>query len=622
MAKGKEENVDSMPGSGPRPGGGPGVVPVGGPGRGMFAQKVKPKNAKKTVARLWSYLGRQKKGLLITFCLVFLSSLFHMAGPFLIGLAIDKYIIPKDFNGLFKIVSVMAGVYILGVLCTLMQNYIMIGISQETVKNLRKDLFHKLQSLPLSFFDSRPHGELMSRLTNDVDNVNNTLNQSITSIFSSFITFVGTLSMMLYLSPLLTLVTMIIIPAMFFITRQLSARTRKLFKEQQEALGKINGFIEETISGQKVVKVFNREEKGIQEFENHNLNLKKIGIRAQIFSGTIGPTMNLLNNAGFALVAGVGGWIALKGMITVGVIASFTNYVKQFTRPLNELANQYNMIQSAIAGAERVFEVLEEEPEPKDEPSSVELKNIAGEVNFRDVHFSYKKENPVLKDVNLNVKPGQTIALVGPTGAGKTTIVNLLTRFYDLDKGAILVDGHDIRNVKRNSLRSSLGIVLQDTYLFSDSVRENIRYGRLNATDKEVEQAARLANADQFILRLPEGYDTILTEDGGNLSQGQRQLLSIARAILADPAILILDEATSSVDTRTELHIQEAMLTLMKGRTSFVIAHRLSTIREADLILVINGGEIIERGNHKELLAQKGFYYNLNNSQFRREVVS
>lgn len=612
MAKENESKAGITAGAGPRPG-----VGVGGRHQGMFAQKVKPKDPKKTMVRLWGYLSIQKRKLLSVFAFVLLSSLFHLMGPFLIGHAIDKYIFPKEIKGLFNILLIMLAVYIGGVISTLFQNYIMIGVSQETVKNLRQDLFHRLQNLPLSFFDSRPHGELMSRLTNDVDNVSNTLNQTVTSIFSSFITFFGTLSMMVYLSPLLTAVTMIIIPVMFFITRQISGRTRKLFKQQSETLGALNGFIEETISGQKVVKVFNREEKEIAQFEECNIKLKEIGIKAQIFSGTVGPTMNLLNNASFALVAGVGGWLGVNGIITIGVIASFTNYVKQFTRPLNELANQYNTIQSAIAGAERVFEILDEEPEPKDETGAVELTNIAGEVIFKEVHFSYKKDNPVLKDVNLNVKPGQTIALVGPTGAGKTTIVNLLTRFYDLDKGAIFVDGHDIRKIKRNSLRSSLGIVLQDTYLFSDTVRENIRYGRLDATDEEVEQAARLANADIFINRLPQGFDTVLTEDGGNLSQGQRQLLSIARAILADPAILILDEATSSVDTRTELHIQEAMLNLMEGRTSFVIAHRLSTIREADLILVINSGEIIERGNHEELLAAKGFYYNLHNSQFR-----
>jgi ATP-binding cassette subfamily B protein len=610
MAKERQESNLNMPG--PRPGGGP---------RGNFGPKVKPKNAKKTLGRLWFYLRSQKLSLIATFVMVLISSLLNLAGPYLIGISIDKYIIPKDFKGLFYIILAMLLIYILGSLSTLLQNYIMIGISQNTVKVLRQDIFEKLQSLPLSFFDSKPHGELMSRLTNDVDNVNNTLNQSITSIFSSFITFVGTLIIMLSLSPMLTLIAMIIIPVMFFVTKQISSRTRKLFKDQQIALGKLNGFVEETISGQKVVKVFNREEKGIQEFEKLNKEFKSVGVRAQIFSGMMGPTMNLLNNASFALVVGVGGFMALKGIISVGVIASFTNYVKQFTRPLNELANQFNMIQSGIAGAERVFEILDEKPEPKDEVGAIELKNVIGEVNFKEVHFSYKKDNPILKDVNLKVTPGQTIALVGPTGAGKTTIINLLTRFYDLDKGSILVDGHDISKVNRNSLRSSLGIVLQDTYLFSDTVRENIRFGRLNATDEEVEQAARLANAEPFILRLPEGYDTILTEDGGNLSQGQKQLLAIARAILADPSILILDEATSSVDTRTEIHIQEAMLTLMKGRTSFVIAHRLSTIREADMILVINGGEVIERGNHKELLEQKGFYYNMNNSQFKEKAI-
>lgn len=611
MSNEKKSNV-SIPTPGPKMGG----------NHGNLGPKVKPKNAKRTLYRLWKYLSKQKLFLILTFLLVLLSAVFSLAGPYFIGVSIDKYIIPGDFKGLVKIAIIMLILYIMGALTTFLQNYIMIGISQETVKELRKDLFDKLQTLPLSFFDTKPHGEVMSRLTNDIDNVNNTLNQSVTSIFSSIITFVGTLSLMLYLSPLLTLVTMIIIPVMFLVTRTISSRTRKLFKEQQKSLGEINGFIEETISGQKVVKVFNREEKGIQEFEEYNSRLKEVGNKAQILSGAMGPVMNLLNNASFALVVGAGGWMAVQGIITVGVIASFTNYVKQFTRPLNELANQFNTILSGIAGAERVFEIFDENPEPEDDVDAYTLDKIKGEVNFDDVNFSYNKDKVILKNVNLKVKPGQTIALVGPTGAGKTTIVNLLTRFYDLDKGIITIDGHDIKNIKRNSLRSSLGIVLQETYLFSDSVRENIRYGRLGASDKEVEYAAKLANAEQFIHRLPEGYDTILTEDGGNLSQGQKQLLAIARAILADPAILILDEATSSVDTRTEIHIQEAMLNLMKEKTSFVIAHRLSTIKEADIILVIDGGEIIERGSHEELLETKGFYYNLYNSQFKKQMVS
>lgn len=595
----------------------------GGPGRGhqgRFAPKVKAKNIKGTLGRLWKYLSYKKTNLILVFILVILSSVFNLVGPRLIGIAIDNYIVPKDFKGLFHISLIMISVYILGSLCTLIQNYTMIGIAQDSVRKLRKDLFNKIQTLPLNFFDTRPHGDLMSRLTNDVDNVSTTLNSSVTQIVSSAITFVGTLFMMLYLSPILTLLTMIIIPVMSFTTKKISNYTRKTFVEQQKSLGALNGLIEETISGQKVVKVFCREEESLQEFEKNNKALANIGIRAQVLSGTMGPIMNVLNNISFAIVAGAGGLIAVKGIISVGIIASFINYSKQFSRPLNELANQFNMIQSAIAGAERVFEIMDELPEPIDTEDAYTLKNVSGDVNFQDVSFSYKKDTPILKDVNLTAKAGQTIALVGPTGAGKTTIINLLTRFYDIDKGIISIDGHDITKIKRNSLRSSLGIVLQDTYLFSESVRENIRYGRLDATDEEVEKAAKLANADHFIRRLPEGYDTVLTEDGGNLSQGQRQLLAIARAILADPAILILDEATSSVDTRTELHIQNAMLTLMKGRTSFVIAHRLSTIKDADMILVINGGEIIERGTHHQLLEKKGFYHNLYNSQFRRQV--
>lgn len=599
--------------------GGPGG-PGGGHGHGMFNAIVKPKNTKGTLKRLGTYLIHEKISLTIVFMLVIMSSALNLAGPFLIGRSIDNYIIPKDYKGLFGICLIMLVVYIFGALTSWLQSYIMIGTTQEIVRNLRRDLFAKLQVLPLSFFDKRPHGDLMSRLTNDVDNVNNTLNTSITAIFSSLITFVGALILMLYLSPLLTLITMITVPFMFFLTKKVSGITRIQFKAQQKSLGDINGFIEETISGQKVVKVFNREDIGMREFDEYNHKLKGVAIKAQIFSGIMGPMMNAINNLSFAMVAGAGGWMALNGMITLGVIASFINYAKQFSRPLSDLSNQYNMIQSAIAGAERVFEIMDENPELVDEASAPELKNVLGKVQFDHVSFSYKKDTPILKNVSLNVKPGQTIALVGPTGAGKTTIINLLTRFYDIDNGTIFIDDQDIRTVKRNSLRSSLGIVLQDTYLFADTVKENIRYGRLNATDKEVEHAAKLSNADLFITRLSEGYDTVLTEDGGNLSQGQRQLLAIARAILADPSILILDEATSSVDTRTEIHIQEAMLTLMKGRTSFVIAHRLSTIRDADLILVINDGEIIESGTHDELLAKEGFYYEMNISQFSKEA--
>ncbi|HHY22969.1 MAG TPA: ABC transporter ATP-binding protein, partial [Clostridiaceae bacterium] len=396
-----------------------------------------------------------------------------------------------------------------------------------------------------------------------------------------------------------------------------AGKTRKLFVTQQKELGELNGFIEEIVSGQRVVKAFSREKKTIEEFGEINNRLRDAGIKAQIYSGVVPPLMNVINRLSFALVAGAGGWLVIKGAITIGVIASFINYSKHFARPINQIANQFNMIQAALAGAERVFEIMDEVPEIIDEPDSIILDDIKGQVIFDDVYFEYKKDVPVLKNINLEALPGQTIALVGPTGAGKTTIVNLLMRFYDVNDGSIMMDGIDIRELKLDYLRSSLGMVLQDTYLFSDTVRENIRYGRLEASDEEVEEAARLANAHSFIHRLPDGYDTKVTEGGSNLSQGQRQLITIARAILADPEILILDEATSSVDTMTEMKIQEAMLSLMKGRTSFVIAHRLSTIREADQILVINSGEIIEKGTHEELMETQGFYYNLYMSQFR-----
>lgn len=588
--------------------------------QGMLGPKVKPKNTKGTLKRLWVYLSKQKSKLYLVFLFVLLSSAFSLTGPYLTGKAIDKYIVNKDFNGLFNICAIMLIFYGMSSFITWMQNFIMIGISQDSVLALRNDVFSKLQTLPLKFFDSRPHGDIMSRVSNDIDNISNTLNSSVTQLFADFIMVFGTICMMVYLSPILTLFSLIIIPIMTIVTKKIAANTRKYYVAQQKNLGALNGIIEETISGQRVVKVFNRESNIMKKFDKANIELKRVGIRAQIFSGIIPPLMNVLNNLSFAIIASVGGYLAVENIITVGVIASFITYSKQFTRPLNDIANQFNLLQSAVAGAERVFEIMDEDMEMVDMPNAIELTNIKGEVSFKDMSFSYDKKVPVLKDINIDVKEGQTIALVGPTGAGKTTIVNLLTRFYDIDRGAIYIDGNDIRSLKRDSLRKNLGIVLQDTHLFSISVRENIRFGRLAATDKEVEEAARLANADHFIRRLSDGYDTILTEDGGNLSQGQRQLLSIARAILSDPAILILDEATSSVDTRTEIHIQEAMLNLMKGRTSFVIAHRLSTIRGADMILVINNGEIIEKGTHEELLNKQGFYYNLYKNQLRRKV--
>ncbi|MGE5474370.1 MAG: ABC transporter ATP-binding protein [Ignavibacteriales bacterium] len=590
---------------------------------GLMGAKVRAKDSKKTLRRLWEYLNRQKVMLIFVFILVFISTILSLIGPLLIGYAVDAMVNGKgqvDFARLITIVLSLLLIYILSALMSWFQTYYMIGVAQDTLWELRKDLFGKVQTLSLKFFDSRPHGELMSRLTNDVENINTTLTQSVTQVFSSLITVLGVIGMMLYLSPLLTLLSLISIPIGMFAASKIAGYTRKFFSTQQKELGELNGYIEETMSGQKVVKAFVREEKVLEEFSQTNERLKKAGIKAQVFSGIIMPIMNAINNLSFAIVAGAGGLMAVKGMITIGVIASFLSYSKQLTRPINEIANQFNMIQSALAGAERVFEIMDERPEFEDNLGASEFEGVVGSVIFKDVDFSYDKEVPVLKNVSINAEPGQTIALVGPTGAGKTTIVNLLTRFYDIDKGNIFIDGKDIRDIQKDSLRKSLGIVLQDTYLFSETVRENIRYGRLDASDAEVEAAARLANAEHFILRLHDGYDTILSEDGGNLSQGQRQLLAIARTILANPSILILDEATSSVDTRTELHIQEAMLSLMQGRTSFVIAHRLSTIRDANKIMVINGGEIIERGTHKQLLEGKGFYYNLYMSQFKRQA--
>lgn len=569
---------------------------------------------------MWSYFQHQRKPLALVFLLVLAASALNLVSPFLIGRAIDNYIVPRDFNGLARISAVMVAVYALAAVITWVQQYTIAGIAQDMVLRLRNELFAKVQTLPLQFFDRETHGELMSRITNDIENINLFLSSGITQLFSGIIMLVGTLGAMLWLSPLLTVFTLLVIPLITLAIRTIARRTRKLFLSQQEKLGQLNSMIEETLTGQRAVKVFVREQKVLEQFAAANTDLKTVGIQAQILSGVIPPLMNMFNSLSFAIVAAAGGLLAVKGLVTVGVIASFTNYSRQFTRPLNELANQFNLVQSALASAERVFEIMDQSPEEDTHSGLVALKDVRGEVRFHHVSFGYRPDVPVLKDINLSVKPGEVIALVGPTGAGKTTFVNLLARFYDLNEGAIYIDGQDISAVKRDSLRSQLGIVLQDTHLFSETVRENIRYGKLSATDAQVEQAARLAQAEPFIIRLPAGYDTVLSEDGGSLSQGQRQLLSIARAILADPAILILDEATSSVDTRTELQIQQAMLNLMHGRTTFVIAHRLSTIQNADLILVIHHGRIIERGTHQELLAAKGFYYDLYMNQFRYQA--
>lgn len=588
----------------------------GGRGRGPVA---KPKNLKGTLARLWQYIGRERKMLGFIFAIIVADALLTLSGPYLIGVAVDA--IPRA-GGSFKLLELailaLALVYAGDMLLTLLQGWLMAGVSQRIVGSLRTALFAKLQRLPLAYFDSRQHGEVMSRLSNDIDNVSTTISQATTQLMTGSIAIAGSLVMMLVLSPLLTLATLITVPLVYILTRTITRRTQVWFKGQQEHLGKLNGHIEETVSGLEVVKAFNREDKAIEEFDAVNERLYNIGVRAQIWTGFLMPLLGVINNIGFAAVAIVGGTLAVKGAITVGVIASFLSYSRQFVRPLNDLAAVFNVLQSGVAGAERVFEVLDEEEEPADPPHAVELRNPRGHVAFDRVTFGYRADAPpILHEVSFESAAGSSTALVGPTGAGKTTIVNLLTRFYDVTGGSITIDGRDIREYTRDSLRRCFGIVLQDTYLFSGTIKENIKYGRPDATDEEVAAAAAMANADAFIRRLPQGYETMLAENGGNLSQGQRQLLAIARIILARPSILILDEATSSIDTRTELHIQDALLQVMQGRTSFIIAHRLNTIRDADTIMVIDRGRVAESGGHDELIRSEGMYHRMFMNQFK-----
>lgn len=601
--------------------GGIGERRFGGP-RGMMPV-IKPKNFKGTMKRLWSYFGRERNLLIIVFLLIITGSAIGLAVPYIIGRSIDA--MSPGYNKVnLNLLGIMAVTLLISYICdsllNFIQGWIMAGVSQRIVMNLRRTLFEKLQKLPISFFDLHTHGEVMSRLSNDIENVSGTISQATTQLMSSVIIITGSFAMMLILSPLLTLASMITIPLVFGLTRTITRRTKLLFREQQKQLGRLNGHIEESVSGIQVVKAFNHEIDAIEEFDSINLNLYSVGLKAQIWSGFLMPIMNVINNVGFTAVASVGGILAVKNIISLGVIASFLSYSRQFVRPLNELANIFNSLQSAVAGAERVFEILDEKEEKDDALNAKDLDKPKGHVEFRNVSFEYNENNPILKNISFEAMEGSTIALVGPTGAGKTTIVNLLGRFYDVTGGSILIDGVDVREYTRDSLRRCFGIVLQDTYLFTGTIRENIRYGKLDASDEEVEAVAVMANADVFIKRLPKGYDTILSESGSNLSQGQRQLLAIARAILSNASILILDEATSSVDTLTELHIQEAMIKLMTGRTSFIIAHRLSTIRDADMILVIDGGKIVEKGTHDELIQRAGTYSNMYYSQYRNTV--
>lgn len=595
-----------------------GPVGIAG-GRGVIMPAKKAKDIRYTLKRLWHFFRNEKKQLLIAFLFIMVSGLLGLLVPYFIGKAIDaifpgKYLV--EFQKLRHIMLILLSIYIVDNMLTFLQEYLVAGIAQRVVFTLRENLFQKLQSLPIMFFDTHTHGEIMSRLSNDIDNVSTTISQSIIQFMASSVSILGSLAMMIYLSPLMTAASMITVPMVYFLTRFIAKKTKLLFREQQKTLGRLNGHIEETIAGIHVVKAFNNEEKVIDEFKAQNQILREVGVRAQIWSGFIMPLMNVINNFGFGVIAIFGGSLALRGVISVGVIASFISYSKQFTRPLNELANTFNTLQSGIAGAERVFEILDQSEERKDSDNAIIIKDIKGEVEFENVSFEYKKDEPVLKNISFKVNPGTNIALVGPTGAGKTTIVNLLTGFYEIDKGDIKIDGINIKDYEKNSLRKIFGMVLQDTYLFSGTIRENIKYGNLGASDEDIKNAAALARAEDFINKLPQGYDTYINEGGTNLSQGQRQLIAISRAILANPYILILDEATSSVDTRTELKIQEAMVKLMENRTTFIIAHRLSTIKDADIIMVIDHGEIVEKGSHEELLDKGGHYYNLYQSQF------
>ena len=577
----------------------------------------KAKDVRGTLGRLLSYLGEYRLYITAVAAFTVVSTLLSLAGPYLQGLAIDRYVIEGDAAGLVRIMTILAGTYIASAAMSMVSGWIMATVSQRSLKKLRKELFEHMQTLSLSFFDKRPAGDLMSRLTNDIDAIAAALAQNVTQLIRNAITLVGIMVMMFSLNIWLALASLIVFPLMVVLTAMVSGRTRSSFRALQMNMGTLNSVMQETITGQRAVIAFGQQESVNRKFTAANTKVKELGIKAMTYAMLVPPLMGILSNANIAIVAGLGGWMTLKGMTTVGTIAAFISYSRGFANPLRHFANLYNSIQSALAGAERIFEIIDTEPELKDAPDAVSADDFKGLVEFNDVDFSYVPGVQVLKDIDLKAEPGQTIALVGPTGAGKTTMVNVLTRFYDIQDGSIEIDGMDIRHVKKDDLRRQLGIVLQDVFLFSGTVMENIRYGRLDASDGECIEAAKLANADGFIRRLPQGYRTNLSEQGSNLSQGQRQLLSIARAIVADPAILVLDEATSSVDTRTEVQIQEALLRLMEGRTSFVIAHRLSTIRNADMVLVINDGEIIERGTHDELLAKKGFYYNLYMSQFK-----
>lgn len=600
--------------------------PMRGMAMGMPVEKAK--DFKGTLKRLMSYLKPRRPQLLTVVAMAILSSIFSIVSPKIMGKAITKLFegamqrmqgVPGasiDFGYIGQILMMLIGLYLFSACFSYIQQFIMAGVAQKTVYDMREDIKYKLAKLPLKFYDARTHGEILSRVTNDVDNISNTLQQSLTQLITAIITIIGVVVMMLSISPLLTLVSIITLPLSVLVTGTIAKRSQGYFKSQQKALGELNGHVEEMYTGHRIIKAFGHEEKSIEQFNEINEKLYESGWKAQFISGMIFPLLSFVNNIGYVIVSVVGGIMVIKRSIEIGDIQAFIQYSRQFAQPIAQTANIANILQSTVASAERVFELLDEVEEIPEKADPKEITAPKGAVAFEGVQFGYAEGKNLIEGMDIEVKSGQTIAIVGPTGAGKTTLVNLLMRFYDIGGGKITVDGVDIRELKRSDLRKIFGMVLQDTWLFNGTIEENIAYGREGATRDDVVAAAKAAQADHFIRTLPEGYQTILNEEASNISQGQKQLITIARAILANPSILILDEATSSVDTRTEIYIQNAMTELMKGRTSFVIAHRLSTIRDADMILVMNHGTVIEKGNHHELLTQGGFYADLYNSQF------
>ena len=599
----------------------------GGPHGGMGAGE-KAKDFKGTIRKLMKYLSEYKIGLIFVLLFAIGSTIFNIAGPKILGKATTEIftgLVGKvsgssgiDFEKIAHILIFLMCLYVTSAIFSFIQGYIMTGVSQKLTYRLRKEISEKINRMPMNYFDTRTHGEVLSRVTNDIDTLSQSLNQSATQIITSFTTIIGVLIMMMSISPLMTLVALLILPISLGLISTIVKRSQRHFKNQQEYLGHVNGQVEEVYGGHNIVKAFNKETDVIKEFDETNEILYQSAWKSQFFSGMMMPIMQFVGNLGYVAVAILGGYLAIKKTIEVGDIQSFIQYVRNFTQPITQVAQVANMLQSTAAASERVFEFLEEEEEDQFAQNPVSVEGLEGNVEFDHVHFGYNADKIIINDFSAKVKQGQKIAIVGPTGAGKTTMIKLLMRFYDVNSGAILIDGHNLKDFNRGELRQMFGMVLQDTWLFHGSIKENIRYGKLDATDEEVIEAAKAAHVHRFVQTLPNGYDMELNEEASNVSQGQKQLLTIARAILADPKILILDEATSSVDTRTEVRIQKAMDNLMRGRTSFIIAHRLSTIRDADLILVMKDGDIIEQGNHEELLKQNGFYAELYNSQFEK----